>query len=190
MDQFALIAVIAIFSSNIVSALGVGAVTLQSEKRNFWFALTSSMCIILSTIIAGLTYFVINEYMLVKLEAEFLKLFVVILLSSILAFITHIVLKKASKEMIFLYERSYSLPIQIAVTAGTLIAINFNQTFSMVMFELAMFSVGFLLVQMLFYPLYQNLDSKYNFKPARNVPVMLYTLALVGMILYSIAMFF
>ena len=80
MSEFASVALVAIFSSNVVAVSGIGAISLQSEKRNFLYMLVSSMCIIVSVIIAGLAYFTVNEYILAPLNAEELKLFVVMLL--------------------------------------------------------------------------------------------------------------
>ncbi len=190
MNEFALVAITAIFSSNVVCMAGVGAVSLQSEKRNFVYMLSSAMCIIVSVIIAGLVYFCINEYILVALGAEYLKLFVVLLLSVLMSFASRAILKVASKELFFIYEKSHGLPIQTAVCVGTLLLVNFAQRFLMVMFELAMFCVGFLLVQILFYALYERLDNSYTLKPARNIPVMLYTLSVVSMIFYVVGLFF
>lgn len=190
MSEFASVALVAIFSSNVVAISGIGAISLQSEKRNFLYMLVSSMCIIVSVIIAGLAYFTVNEYILVPLNAEELKLFVVMLFCVLLAFASRAILKVSTKEIFFIYEKSYGLPIQTAVCIGTIVLVDFAQDFLMVMFELAMFCVGFLLVQLLFYAMYARLDNSYTLKPARNVPVMLYTLSIVSIILYAIRMFF
>ena len=190
MNQFVVLAISAIFSSNLVSVCGIGAVSLQSEKRNIGYMLASSFCYIISIIVTGLLYAVIEKFVLIPLKADFLKLFVVVLISVSLAFVCRAILKQISKEIYFLYEKSYSLSVQSAVTVGTMFVINFMTDFMTIMFELAVFCVGFLLVQIIFYSLYDRLDNSYTLKPARNVPVMLFTLAIVSMILYSVGLFF
>ena len=190
MSQFIVLAIAAIFSSNIVSVCGVGAITLQSEKKNFGYMLASTFCFILSIIVTGLLYCVIEKYVLIPLKADYLKLLVVVLISVTLAFISRAVLKPISKEVYFLYEKSYSLPVQSAVTIGTMFIVDFSADIFNVMFSLAMFCVGFLIVQIIFYALYEKLDNTYNLKPARNVPIMLFTLAIVSMILYTVGLFF
>ena len=68
--------------------------------------------------------------------------------------------------------------------------IDFSAKLTMSLYALAMYLVGYLLAQILFFALYERLDSTDTLKPARNVPVMLYTLSILGMILYAVGMFF
>ena len=79
MNEFVIIAIVSILVSNIVSVAGIGAVSLQSEKRNFVYMIVSSICIILPIIMTGMLYWVIHTYLLVPYEAEFLKLFILML---------------------------------------------------------------------------------------------------------------
>ena len=190
MSQFVMMALAAIFSSNIISFTGIGAISLQSEKKNFGFMLSTVVCVSLSVIITGLAYKALETFVLIRFSAEFLKLFIVVLLALVLAFITKSLLKAISKEIYFLYEKSYSLPIQTAITVGIMFVIDFSMSFLNVMFSLAVYCVGFLLVQILFFALYEKLDNPYTLKPARNVPLMLFTLSIVSMILFSITLFF
>lgn len=190
MNEFALVAITAILSSNVVTVSGVSSASLQSEKRNFWFMVASSLCIILSTILSGLAVSAINSYLLIRFDLEFLRLYIAVLLAVVFAFVSRSILKFASPELFYLYEVSYSLPIQTAVNVGILMAIDYTRTFMMTMFELAMFSCGFLLVQFLFYALYERLDNTHALKPARNIPLMFFTLSIVGIILYVVGLMF
>jgi len=95
-----------------------------------------------------------------------------------------------SKEDYFLHERSYEFPIQVAVTVGALMVVDFSGTILMTMFTLGMFIVGYLLTQIIFYALYERLDNSYTLKPARNVPLMLFTLSVACMIFYAVSMCF
>ena len=190
MNEFAVIALSAILASNVVCVAGVGAISLQSEKRNFLYMLVSSMAIIVSVIIAGLVTYILNTYVLAPLNAEELRLFLVSLFSILMAFATHAILKAASHELFFIYEKSYGFPIQTAVTIGVLLLLNYTRTFLMTMFELSMFCVGFLIVQVLFYALYDRLDNHNTLKPARNIPLMLYSLGLVSLMLYVLGTMF
>lgn len=190
MSQFALMAIVAIFSSNIVSVAGIGAISLQAEKKNFGYMLASTVCVALSVLVTGLIYKAVDQFLLARFNAEFLKLFVVVLLALIIAFLTKALLKFVSKEIYFLYEKSYSLAIQSAITVGTMFIIDFSAGFMDVMFMLAVYCVGFFLVQILFYALYDRLDNSSVLKPARNVPLMLIALSIVSMILCTVGMFF
>ncbi len=186
MSTYALIAISAILSSNIV-AVGVGAVSLQSEKRNFIFMLTTTLCQILSIFVVGILYNVIEIYVLVPLKAEYLKLFIVVCLSCVCAFLSKYAVKAISKEQFFYFEKSYTLPVQSAVTAGTMFLVSFSSSIVDTLYTLAMFSVGYLLVQVIFYSLYERLDNTYALKAARNVPLMLYTLSALCMIFYAVS---
>ncbi len=190
MNEFAVIAIASILSSNIIACVGVGASGLQSEKRNFLFMLASSLALIVSTIISGLVCWAIYKYLLMRVGAEYLKLYLVVLMSVIMTFISRWVLKVATREIFFLFEVSYSLPIQTAINVGILLIVDMSRTFLNTMFELSMFCVGFLLVQFIFYAMHEKLDNGYVLKPARNVPVTLFMLSIVGMILYVIQTIF
>lgn len=190
MSEFGLIAVSAIFSSNIIAATGVGAISLQSEKRHFGFMILTTFLTILSVIFTGMTYFALERFILVKLEAEFLKLFIVVCFSCIFAFISKSIVKAVSKEDYYFYEKSYQLPTQTAVTVGTVMLIEFSTKLLTNLYMLAVYSAGFLLVQIIFYGLYERLDNVHILKPARNVPVMLLILSVVGMVLYAVGMCF
>ena len=190
MSEYALIAITAILSSNIVAMFGVGAVGLQSEKRSFKFMVVTSLMTVLSIVVSGMVYCLLEKYVLVKFELEYLKTFIVVCLSYSCAFISKSIIKLISKEQYYLYEKSYSLPAQVAVVVGALIIIEFKSDLLMSLYSLAMYGVGYLLVQFIFYGLYEKLDNNYVLKPARNVPVMLIALSFVSMVLYSVAMFF
>ena len=188
MDNFISITLTALLTSNIVASLGFGAISLQSEKRNFFYMLTASMVTIVSTIIAGLLAYLVNTLVLVKLEVEFLNLFVIVLLSSLVAFFARLLVKAISKEMFYLYEKSYQFSTQTIISVAIIMIVS-NTNFMNTMFELATYCLGFLVVQLIFYPLYARIDNTKVLKPARNIPLMLYILSMVSMIIYTIILF-
>ncbi len=190
MNEFALVAIASIFSSNVVAVAGVGAVSLQAEKKNFFYMLVNTMCIVVSVIISGLAYYAVENYILLKANALELKLVVLVIFAVLLSFASSAVLKATSKELYFLYEKSYGLAVQTITIVGTLLLCDYSRTFLMTMFELSMFCVGFLLVQFLFWPIYERLDNHHTLKPARNVPIMLYCLSVVSMLFYIIMSLF
>lgn len=189
MNEFAVVAVSCILSSNIVAMGGFGAISLQSEKRNFLFMLVSTLANIVSIISAGLIYYAIDRYVLTALDAGYLKLFIITLLSLVFAYGTRVIIKYSTKEMFFLYEKSYGFAMQVIVTIGTLIIMTYSVRFLLAMFYLAMYCVGYLMIEILFFALYERLDNDKVLKPARNIPLMLYTLAIVGIILSVAQMF-
>jgi len=180
----------AIFSSNIVACSGVAATSLQSEKKNFSFMLISSFFTVLSIFICGVLYGVLETYLLKAQDMVYLKLFIITCLACVCAFVSKALVKVMSKEDYFLHERSYEFPIQVAVTVGALMVVDFSGTILMTMFTLGMFIVGYLLTQIIFYALYERLDNSYTLKPARNVPLMLFTLSVACMIFYAVSMCF
>ena len=105
-------------------------------------------------------------------------------------FVSRILIKLVSKEDYYLYEKSYSLPLQVAIVVGALVVIDFHTTFLMSLYTLAMYGLGYLIVQLFFYAIYEKIDNNFVVKPARNVPLMLITLSFISMILYAVAMFF
>lgn len=190
MSEYFLIFVTAVFSSNIVAVSGVGAVSLQSEKKNFSFMLITSFFTILSIVLTGVVYSALEIYVLKSLDMAYLKLFVVTCLACACAFFSRMLVKAMSKEDYFLYEKSYEFPVQVAVTIGSLMVIDLSTSIILSLFTIAMFAVGYILAQIIFYALYERLDNSYALKPARNVPLMLLTLSVVCMICYAVTMCF
>ena len=110
------------------------------------------------------------------------------ILAVIFTYISRYIVKVVSVEQFYLYEKSYQFAIQTITIVAVLLLINYSKPFLTVMFQLAMFSVGFMIVQLLFYPLYEKLDNTKVLKPARNVPLILYTLSILAMIFSAIYM--
>lgn len=188
MNEFVVMLLAGVLSSNVISGTGYAAISLQSEKRSFVFMLVSAFATICSAIIAGLAYSALKIYALDAFDISFLSLFAMMIIVVIVAYISRLIIKLASAEQYYLYEKSYQFAIECAVIISILLLINYNNSFLNVMFQLAMFCLGFLLVQVLFYPLYERLDNKRAFKAARNIPLMLYALAVLAMIAASIQM--
>lgn len=187
MNEFLAITLTALLTSNVVASLGYGAISLQSEKRNVFYMLTASMITIVTTIVAGLAYFFINKHVLIGMDLEFLRAFVIVFLSSGLAFLSRILVKYMSREMFFLYEKSYQFATQIIISVSILLIVSYHVEFTATMFELATYSLGFLVVQFIFFPLYAKMDNLNSFKPARNIPLTLYILSIISMIIYTVS---
>lgn len=188
MNEFITMLIVGMLSSNVISGVGYGAVSLQSEKRNFVFVLTTLATTITTTIFVGLLYAVLNVYVFIPMDVEFLGVMSMAILEVSFTYLTRFIVKVLSVEQYYLYEKSYQFAIQTILVMGVMLLINYDNSFLNIMFQLAMYCVGFLGVQLLFYPLYERLDNSKNLKPARNVPLVLYTLAVVAMILSAIQM--
>ena len=98
MSEYALIAVTAILSSNLVAMLGVGCSSLQSEKRHFGFMLLTSVLTVFSVVVSGMLYRLFEFYVLAPQELEYLKTFVVVCLAYSCGFISRSFIKLVSKE--------------------------------------------------------------------------------------------
>lgn len=188
MNIFLTMLIVGILSSNIVAGSGYAVISLQSEKRNFHFVLTTLATTICSVIVGGLLFSVLNMYVLIPLNVEFMGILVMAIITTTCTFFAKYIVKLISVEQYYLFERSYQFAIQTITLMGILLLIDYTQTFLNVMFQLAMFSVGFLLVQLFFYPLYERLDNSKVLKPARNIPLILYTLSILAMIFSAIQM--
>lgn len=159
MNEFLEMLIVGVLSSNIIACTGYGAISLQSEKRSFLFTVTTLATTISATILAA-----------------------------VFTYVSRYIVKVVSVEQYYLYEKSYQFAVQTITIMAVLLLINYSKSFLNVMFQLAMFSVGFMLVQGLFYPIYEKLDNAKVLKPARNVPLILYTLCVLAMIFSAIYM--
>lgn len=188
MNEFVEMLLIGVLASNIVSGVGFGAITLQSEKRNFKFVLTTLLTTIITTVIVGLIYAVLNMYVFVPYNVEFIGVMTIAVLAVCFTYLSRYIVKVISVEQYYLYEKSYQFAIQTILTIGVLLLVNYDQSLVNVVYQLAMYCLGFLGVQLIFYPLYERLDNRKVLKPARNVPLMIYVLAVLAMIFSAIQM--
>lgn len=186
--EFVQMLILGVLSSNIIACTGYGVISLQSEKRSFLFVLTTLATTISTILVAGLLFSVLNIYVLIPLNVEFLGIIIMAILAVVFTYISRYIVKVVSVEQYYLYEKSYQFAIQTITIVAVLLLIDYSKSFLTVMFQLAMFSVGFMLVQLLFYPLYEKLDNTKVLKPARNVPLILYTLSILAMIFSAIYM--
>ena len=188
--QIGMIILNAIFLSNIVTGVGSGVIGLQSDKKNLFFLSISCITTVLSVLIGGLAVYAFITYVLVPLKFEFLKTFVIVLISLIMSYISRVVTKYISRECFYLYERSYQFAAQTIIMVGVLVFVDLSGTLVDGLVLIAGYLVGYLLVQIVVFALHDKIDSKYNFKPARNVPVLLYTLCIIGIIFSAVGMMF
>ena len=188
MNEFLEMLIFGVLSSNIIACTGYGAISLQSEKRSFLFTVTTLATTISATILAGLLFSVLNMYVLIPLKVDFLGILIMAILAVVFTYVSRYIVKVVSVEQYYLYEKSYQFAVQTITIMAVLLLINYSKSFLNVMFQLAMFSVGFMLVQGLFYPIYEKLDNAKVLKPARNVPLILYTLCVLAMIFSAIYM--
>lgn len=188
MSEFLTVFLVGILSSNIIACTGYGAISLQSEKRNFLFVLTTLATTICSALVAGVLFSVLNIYVFIPMNVEFLGILVMAILTTLCTYVSRVIVKAISIEQYYLYEKSYQFAIQTITIMGILLLIDYSASLLNVMFQISMFCVGFLLVQLLFYPIYERLDNSKVLKPARNVPLILYTLSVLAMIFSAIQM--
>lgn len=189
MNNFLSIVLTSLLASNVIASLGLGTISLQSEKRNFLYMLLSSMFTIVFAIISGVLFHLVYDYVLAPLNLTFLSYFIMVLFTVILSFFSRFLMKLASKEMFYLYEKSYQFATQSIIIIAIMLLIDYNIVMFDAMFQLAAYGLGFLAVQLVFAGLYSRLDNTKVLKSARNIPLMLYVLGIVSMIVYTLSMF-
>ena len=188
--QIGLIVLNAVFLSNIVTYFGGGIISFQSDKKNLLYFILSTVTTVLGVILGAMLIFVVQNYVLSVVKMEFLKTFVIVLISIIMSLIARAIIKSISRESFYLYEKSYQFASQTVVMVAVMFVLDLSQTFLNSLYIVAGYAAGYLLVQILMFALYDKLDSKNTFKPARNVPVLLYTLCIIGMILSAVGLMF
>ena len=107
-----------------------------------------------------------------------------------MSLIARSLIKAISRESFYLYEKSYQFAAQVVVMTAVILVLDLSQSFLNNLYIVAGYMAGYLLVQVLMFALYDKLDSRNTFKPARNVPVLLYTLCLIGIIFSAIGLMF
>ena len=178
----------AIFFSNIITYYGSGIIGLQSDKKNFLYLILSSVCTVFGVIIGEIAIFALENYVLVPLGVLFLKTYIIVFIALIMSLLTKVVIKKTSRVCYYIYEKSYQFAAQTIILVGILMVVDLSKDFLTSLYLTAAFCVGYLLIQIIMYPLYDKIDSRNNFKPARNVPVLLYTIGIIGLILTAVGM--
>ena len=188
--QIGMIILNSIFLSNIVTGVGSGIIGLQSDKKNLLYLTLSCLTSTLGIILGELAIYSLQNYVLIPLDVMFLKTFIVVLIALIMSYISRITIKYISRESFYLYERSYQFAAQTIIFVGIMIMVDLSQTFLNSLLIVAGYCAGYLLVQIVMFGLHDKIDSRNNFKPARNVPILLYTLCILGIILSAVGMVF
>ncbi len=190
MSEFALLAINAIFMANVMTYFGYGVIGLQTDKKNFLYLIISCATTIMGVIIGGSIVFALVNYVLIPLDVIFLKTFIIVFISLIMSYLSRLLIKYTSKEAFYLYEKSYQFAAQTILLVGIMLVFDYSLSFLIGIFLVTMYCAGYILVQLLLYAIYDKLDNAHNLKPARNVPLMLYTISIIGIILSAIGMLF
>ena len=188
--QFGLIVLNAMFLSNIVTGVGSGVIGFQSDKKNLLYMTISCVTTILSVILGGLVVFALQSYVLVPLKVEYLKMVITVLIALIMAYLSRIITKYISRQSFYLYERSYQFATQTIILVAIMLLMNLSVSFMEALVVLAGYCAGYLMVQILMFALHEKLDNRYNFKPSRSIPILLYTLCILGIILSAVGIMF
>lgn len=190
MGEFALLAINAIFISNIMTYYGYGLIGLQTEKKNFLYLIISCATTIMGVIVGGVSVFAVVNYVLIPLDVVFLKMFIIVFIALVMSYLSRLLIKFTSKESFYLFEKSYQFAAQTVLMVGIMLVFDYTLSLLNSMFLITMYCAGYILVQLLMYAIYDKLDNGHNLKPARNVPLMLYTISIIGIILSAIGMLF
>ena len=188
--QIGMVILNAVFFSNIVTYFGSGIIGFQSDKKNFLYMLLSVASTIIGVVVGGIIIYFVEQYVLIPLDVVFLKTFIIVLIALIMSILTRLLIKHTSRLCFYIYERSYQFAAQTIILVGILLVVDLSQTFLFSLYMIAAYCAGYLLIQLIMYPLYDKIDSRNNFKPARNVPILLYPLGLMGFILTAVGMMF
>ena len=117
-------------------------------------------------------------------------MFVIVFIALVMSYLARILIKYSSKETFYLSEKSYQFAAQTVLMVGIMLAFDYSLDLLHSMFVLTMYCAGYVLVQLLMYAIYDKLDNSNNFKSARNVPLMLYTITIISVILTAIGKLF
>ena len=115
MSEFLQILIYGLVFSNIVVVLGFGTSGLTVEKKSFGVLIATVFSTIVTIIVVGILYYLIEKFVLVPFELEYLKLFIVVLLSYIIVLIMRAIIKLLSEEYLYIYEKSYGIAFQIVL---------------------------------------------------------------------------
>ena len=178
-----------VVTNNICVSQGVGVLEVQNPKRNAGYVAFISLAITIITTLTAIAYYFLEDLLLSQFDMNFLKIFVLTLIVGILAFITSAIAKKANKEVTFLFDQNYAFIAIMAVSIGILLLINFSASFLTVLLSAVFYGLGFLIINFMFYAFEERMQVRTVNVVFRSLPIILFTVAFIGMIFYAISMF-
>lgn len=178
-----------VVTNNICCAQGIGVLEVQNPKRNAAYVAFISIAVTILATITAIGYYYLNSLLLEQFDLGFLKIFILTVIVGIFAFIVSGIAKKVNKEVTFLFDQNYSFLTIIAVTVGILLLVDFSQSILFVVLSAFFYGLGFLVINFMFYAFEERMQIRSVNVVFRSLPIILFTLAFIGMLLYAISMF-
>lgn len=173
--------------SNVMLTNGFGALALQRNKNNLWFVLLNSVTVMVVMLSCCSLYGVIYMFLLDPFNVTRLGIIVMVLLSGIANFCVLEIIKLTNKEMYYYYDMTYSFVINLGLTVGMMLCINFNQGFTEMLIESSLVVLGYVIVSLLFGLIYKRLHNQKVSRLLRPVPITISVMAVLSMIIYAIS---
>ena len=175
-----------LLTGNIMLTNGFSALELQRNKSNLWFALLNTFCNIMVIMAATSLYSIIYKYILDLYNVEKIGLLIIVLLAGAGNFGILQIIKSTNKEMYYYYDATYSFVINLALTIGVLLNINFSLSFGDTIIYTAFVCLAYVAISLLFAFIYPRLHNQKISKVVRPVPITILAMSVLMLILYAI----
>lgn len=172
--------------NNVMLTNGFSALELQRNKSHVGFAILNTVCNVLVILAASSLYSIIYKYILDLYNVEKVGLVIIVLLAGAGNFGILQIFKSVSKEMYYYYDATYSFVINLALTIGVLLIIDFTQNFGNAMIEALFICLAYMVVSILFALVYPRLHNQKISRIVRPVPITIMAMSVLMLILYAI----
>ena len=184
--DISIVALSAIVVSNVCATLGFGVLGVIPHKKHLIFMLVSNMMILALSIVCSSLYYVLYNFVFVPLECVELSLFTTTILVLIFNFIAMCILKKASIECFYHYEKNFMFVVHTIVVIGMLFASNVTLDFSTYLFSIGMQFVGLFIVNLLFFTFNHRVNNKNMPEHIRSLPPQLAVMSVLAVVCYLV----
>lgn len=180
------IALSTVIVSNVCSGLGFGILGVIPHKKNVVFLLTSNMMILALSIVSSMLYFVLYNFVLLPFECTELAVFIMTTIVLLLDFVAMCILKAASAESYYHYEKNFMFVVHAVVVLGMIFASNLALDFATYIFSIGMQFIGLFVVNLLFFSLNHKVNNKMLPEHVRALPPQLAVMSVISLICYLI----
>ena len=182
--DMSLIAFSAIIVSNACFSMGFGMLDVIPHKKHTVFMLCSNFMILLESVVCTSLYYLVYNFLLVPFECTDLSMFLLTTMALLVVFLGMTILKKASKENYYHYEKNFLFVVHTVVLMGLALSCNLQLDYVYLLFYIAMQFLGMFAVNIIFFALNRRINNRTIPDQVRALSPQLVVMAVLALIGY------
>ncbi|MBQ9789977.1 MAG: hypothetical protein IJW24_00065 [Clostridia bacterium] len=177
-----IIAFTAAIVSNVCFSMGFGILNVIPHKKHTVFMLVSNLMVLVESLICTSLYYVLYNYVFLPFDLTELATFALVAIVLLTEFLGMQILRRASKENFYHYEKNFLFVVHVVILAGLAITCNLTLDFWHMLFYAGMQFAGMFAVNVIFYALNSRINNRTLPDQTRALAPQLVILAVLALI--------